>query len=59
MNDKSKADGSPNCFSQDLLDKQFGTADQGHPAITDPYVKHHGALAPTPRFFQQPISRPL
>src|SRR5215467_2798431 len=46
MNDKSKADGSPNVvFLQDLLDHQFG---EGKTRvilpITDPYVKHHGAL---------------
>jgi len=46
MNDKAKADGSPNVvFLQDLLDKAFGggTTRVILP-ITDPYVKHHGAL---------------
>jgi len=46
MNDKSTADGSPNVvFVQDLLDAEFGggTTRVILP-ITDPYVKHHGAL---------------
>jgi phosphonoacetate hydrolase len=46
MNDKSTADGSPNVvFVQDLLDVEFGggTTRVILP-ITDPYVKHHGAL---------------
>jgi phosphonoacetate hydrolase len=46
MNDKSNADGSPNVvFVQDLLDEEFGggTTRVILP-ITDPYVKHHGAL---------------
>ena len=61
MNDKSNADGTPNIvFLQDLLDKQFGngTAKVILP-ITDPYVKHHGALGSYATiFFQQPISAP-
>jgi phosphonoacetate hydrolase len=61
MNDKSKADGSPNIiFLQDLLDKQFGsgTAKVILP-ITDPYVKHHGALGSYATIFlQQPVSAP-
>jgi phosphonoacetate hydrolase len=46
MNDKSNADGSPNVvFLQDLLDKEFGTGKtRVILPITDPYVKHHGAL---------------
>jgi len=46
MNDKSKADGSPNIvFLQDLLDRQFGSGQtKVILPITDPYVKHHGAL---------------
>jgi phosphonoacetate hydrolase len=46
MNDKSKADGSPNVvFMQDLLDGAFGAGTtRVILPITDPYVKHHGAL---------------
>jgi phosphonoacetate hydrolase len=46
MNDKAKADGSPNViFLQDELDKAFG-ADSAKVIlpITDPYVAHHGSL---------------
>lgn len=62
MNDKSKADGSPNVvFLQDLLDKQFGSgATKVILPITDPYVKHHGALGSYATiFFQRPISAPV
>ncbi len=62
MNDKSKADGSPNIvFLQDLLDKQFGSGTtKVILPITDPYVKHHGALGSYATiFFQQPISAPV
>jgi len=46
MNDKSKPDGSPNViFLQDVLDTALG---EGRTKvilpITDPYVRHHGAL---------------
>jgi phosphonoacetate hydrolase len=61
MNDKSKADGSPNIvFLQDLLDKQFGSGQtKVILPITDPYVKHHGALGSYATIFlQQPISAP-
>src|SRR5258708_27826507 len=61
MNDKSKADGSPNIvFLQDLLDKQFGSGKtKVILPISDPYVKHHGGLRSyAPLFFQQPISAP-
>ena len=46
MNDKSNADGSPNVvFLQDLLDAAFGAGStRVILPITDPYVKHHGAL---------------
>ena len=46
MNDKSKADGSPNVtFLQDLLDQQFGPKHTKVICpITDPYVVHHGSL---------------
>ncbi len=46
MNAKVKADGTPNVlFVEDMLEAQFG--DLGFRVIcpiTDPYVKHHGAL---------------
>jgi phosphonoacetate hydrolase len=46
MNDKSKADGSPNViWLQDVLDEELG---KGRTTvicpITDPFVAHHGAL---------------
>jgi phosphonoacetate hydrolase len=59
MNDKSNADGSPNViFLQDLLDKQFGSGKtRVILPITDPYVKHHGALGSYATvFFEQPLS---
>ena len=59
MNDKSKADGTPNIvFLEDLLDKQFGNGKtQVILPITDPYVKHHGALGSYATiYFKQPIS---
>jgi phosphonoacetate hydrolase len=59
MNDKSKADGTPNIvFLEDLLDKQFGSGKtQVILPITDPYVKHHGALGSFATiYFKQPIS---
>ena len=61
MNDKSKADGSPNIvFLQDLLDARFGSGKtKVILPITDPYVKHHGALGSYATiFFQQPVSAP-
>jgi phosphonoacetate hydrolase len=59
MNDKSKADGSPNIvFVQDLLDQEFGGGKtRVILPITDPYVKHHGALGSYATvFFKQPVS---
>jgi len=59
MNDKSKADGSPNIvFLQDLLDKEFGAGTtRVILPITDPYVKHHGALGSYATvFLNQPVS---
>jgi phosphonoacetate hydrolase len=59
MNDKSKADGSPNIvFLQDLLDKEFGSGKtRVILPITDPYVKHHGALGSYATIiFNQPVS---
>jgi phosphonoacetate hydrolase len=46
MNDKSKADGAPNVvFLQDVLDQEYGVGKtRVILPITDPYVKHHGAL---------------
>ena len=46
MNDKSNPDGSPNVvFLQDLLDREFGSGKTTVILpITDPYVRHHGAL---------------
>ncbi|MDE2343521.1 MAG: phosphonoacetate hydrolase [Betaproteobacteria bacterium] len=46
MNDKSKPDGTPNViFLQDVLDQAFGTGKtRVILPITDPYVRHHGAL---------------
>jgi phosphonoacetate hydrolase len=46
MNDKSKADGTPNViFLQDILDAEFGAGDTKVICpITDAFVKHHGAL---------------
>jgi len=59
MNDKSNADGSPNVvFLQDLLDQEFGAgATTVILPITDPYVKHHGALGSYATvFLKQPVS---
>ena len=46
MNDKSKADGTPNViFLQDILDAEFGAGDTKVICpITDAFVRHHGAL---------------
>lgn len=45
MNAKIKADGTPNVlFIEDMLEAQFGTGFRVICPITDPYVKHHGAL---------------
>ena len=46
MNDKSKADGSPNViFLQDILDSEFGAGETTVICpITDAFVRHHGAL---------------
>ncbi len=46
MNDKSKADGTPNViFLQDILDAEFGACDTRVICpITDAFVRHHGAL---------------
>ena len=45
MNAKVKADGSPNVlFIEDMLQEKFGEGFRVICPITDPYVKHHGAL---------------
>ncbi len=45
MNAKIKADGTPNVlFIEDMLEAQFGKGFRVICPITDPYVKHHGAL---------------
>lgn len=45
MNAKIKADGSPNVlFIESMLENEFGKGFRVICPITDPYVKHHGAL---------------
>lgn len=45
MNAKIKEDGTPNViFVEDILEAQFGNEFRVICPITDPYVKHHGAL---------------
>jgi phosphonoacetate hydrolase len=46
MNDKARADGTPNVvFLEDLLNERFGAgAVRVICPITDPFVRHHGAL---------------
>ncbi|WP_257669036.1 phosphonoacetate hydrolase [Parapedobacter tibetensis] len=45
MNAKIKADGSPHVlYLEDILEAQFGAGFRVICPITDPYVKHHGAL---------------
>jgi len=46
MNDKSKADGTPNVvWVQDILDREFGKGDTKVICpITDHFIAHHGAL---------------
>ncbi len=45
MNAKVKANGQPNVlFVEDMLDEKFGEGFRVICPITDPYVKHHGAL---------------
>jgi phosphonoacetate hydrolase len=46
MNDKARSDGEPNVvFLEDELNKRFGTgAARVICPITDPFVRHHGAL---------------
>jgi phosphonoacetate hydrolase len=45
MNAKVRDDGKPNVlFVEDLLEEKFGSGFRVICPITDPYVKHHGAL---------------
>src|SRR5690606_4965131 len=45
MNAKVKSDGTPNVlFIETMLTEKFGTGFRVICPITDPYVKHHGAL---------------
>lgn len=45
MNDKTRADGSPNVrYLQTILDTEIGPGSRVILPITDPYVVHHGAL---------------
>ncbi len=45
MNAKQKADGSPNViYVETILEEKFGAGFRVICPITDPYVKHHGAL---------------
>ena len=45
MNAKVKANGSPNVlYIEDMLEEKFGKGFRVICPITDPYVKHHGAL---------------
>jgi phosphonoacetate hydrolase len=45
MNAKVDADGKPNVlFIEDMLEEKFGNGFRVICPITDPYVKHHGAL---------------
>jgi phosphonoacetate hydrolase len=61
MNDKSKPDGSPNIvFLQDVLDEAFGPGTtRVILPITDPYVKHHGALGSYATVFLNPSVSPV
>jgi phosphonoacetate hydrolase len=61
MNDKSKPDGSPNIvFLQDALDEAFGPGTtRVILPITDPYVKHHGALGSYATVFLMPSVSPV
>jgi phosphonoacetate hydrolase len=61
MNDKSKPDGSPNIvFLQDVLDEAFGPEKtRVILPITDPYVKHHGALGSYATVFLIPSVSPV
>jgi phosphonoacetate hydrolase len=61
MNDKSRADGSPNVvFLQDVLDAGPGAGrTKVILPITDPYVKHHGALGSFATVFLGPDTSPV
>ena len=55
MRDKAKADGSPNViYLEDELNARFGAgAVRVICPITDPYVKHHGALGSFVRVYRR------
>jgi phosphonoacetate hydrolase len=55
MNDKARADGSPNAvFLEDELNARFGAgAVRVICPITDPFVKHHGALGSFVRVYRR------
>jgi phosphonoacetate hydrolase len=55
MNDKSRADGSPNVvFLEEELDRQFGAGSvRVICPITDPFVRHHGALGSFVRVYRR------
>jgi len=58
MNDKSRADGTPNVvFLQDELDARFGPGSvRVICPITDPFVRHHGALGSFVRVYARKAS---
>jgi phosphonoacetate hydrolase len=59
MNDKALADGSPNViFLEDVLNRRFGAgAVRVICPITDPFVRHHGALGSFVRVYvKKPIA---
>jgi phosphonoacetate hydrolase len=59
MNDKTKADGSPNVvYLGTILDAAFGERAHVTLPITDPYVVHHGALGGCAMIYFPP-HRPL
>jgi phosphonoacetate hydrolase len=60
MNDKSKADGSPNViWLQDILDEEFGKSRTTVICpITDPFVAHHGALGGFVRVYRNDDTNP-
>ena len=60
MNDKSKADGSPNViWLQDILDEEFRpNRTTVICPITDPFIAHHGSLAGFVRVYCNGATRP-
>jgi phosphonoacetate hydrolase len=61
MNDKALADGRPHVlFLEDILNRQFGDgAVRVICPITDPFVRHHGALGSFVRVYRKKESVPL